>query len=158
MCPVKHWTHALKVILKGIPGKKNCYQSVQKHCGEGKREKHWQLQSVMRESANSKMKNLSHLLLLSWFMSKIYSIGTRRVKTAFCQTYAISVSLIIEVHKNNIDNFTLYYQKVLLNNTFLKVFLKRNRHFQRFTAKYSRLFWERFYPAILRSLANVNLF
>ena len=22
MCPVKHWTHALKVILKGIPGKK----------------------------------------------------------------------------------------------------------------------------------------
>ena len=37
----------IKGDIKGTPEKKNCYQSVQKHGGEGKREKHWQLQSVM---------------------------------------------------------------------------------------------------------------
>ena len=75
-----------------------------------------------------KIKNLFHLLLSLLVMSKIYSIGTRRVKTAFCRTptYAISVSLMIEIRKNNIDNFTLHYQTVLLNNTFLKFFIKQN--------------------------------
>ena len=45
------------------------------------------------------------LLLILLLMSK-----TRRVITVFCQTptYAISISLIIEIHKNNIDTFTCY--------------------------------------------------
>ena len=53
------WKHTACHIINADPGhalkaaieqnfENNFYQSVQKHCGEGKREKHWQLQSVMR--------------------------------------------------------------------------------------------------------------
>ena len=49
-----------------------------------------------------------------------YSIWATRVKTAFCRNLdlcAISVSLTIEIHKNNIDTFRVtnkqYYKTIL---------------------------------------------
>ena len=49
----------------------NFYQSVQKHCVEGKREKHWQLQSVIRLKRKRKKK-------LEWQLQSFFYVLRKR--------------------------------------------------------------------------------
>ena len=66
--------------------------------------------SFLDMKKNSRNKKFNHFIPL-------FRIGATRVKTVFVElpTYAISVSLTIEIHKNNIDTSTVtnkqYYKK-----------------------------------------------
>ena len=84
-------------------------------------------------------------------VSPLIPLGWQGLQLPFAKllTYAISVSLTIEIHKNNIDTFRVtnkQYYKIIL---FLKFLSKLNWHFQEVTDKYYELFPEKLYQTII---------